>query len=106
MGTDADNVRMFRTGAHACGYWAGREARDLVLDPRDPRLPQIYPLALEWGFRRSGDIEQKVRFELRRQLRGERQAVAIFDRVELEWSAWPGSARIAEIPVVPSEREK
>lgn len=56
MGTDADNVRMFRTGAHACGYWPDREARDLVLDPRDPRLPQLYPLSLDWGFRRSGDI--------------------------------------------------
>ncbi|HTL15215.1 MAG TPA: arginyltransferase [Thermomonas sp.] len=56
MGTDADNVRMFRTGAHPCGYWPDREARDLVLDPRDPRLPALYPLALDWGFRRSGDI--------------------------------------------------
>jgi leucyl-tRNA---protein transferase len=56
MGTDADNVRMFRTGTHACGYWGDREARDLVLDPLDPRLPQLYPLALDWGFRRSGDI--------------------------------------------------
>lgn len=56
MGSDADNVRMFRTGTHACGYWADREARDLVLDPRDPRLPQLYAQALDWGFRRSGDI--------------------------------------------------
>ena len=56
MGTDADNLRMFHTGAHPCGYWEGREARDLVLDPRDPRLPQAYPMALDWGFRRSGDI--------------------------------------------------
>ena len=56
MGTDADNLRMFRTGTHACGYWADREARDLVLDPHDPRLPQLYPQALDWGFRRSGDI--------------------------------------------------
>ena len=56
MGTDADNMRMFRTGLHPCGYWADREARDLVLDPRDPRLPALYPMALDWGFRRSGDI--------------------------------------------------
>ena len=56
MGADTDNVRMFRTAPHACGYWANREARDLVLDPRDPRLPDLYPLALDWGFRRSGDI--------------------------------------------------
>lgn len=59
MGTDAhgeDELRLFHTGEHACGYWPGRVARDLVLDPRDPRLPRWYPLALAWGFRRSGDI--------------------------------------------------
>lgn len=56
MGDEAETIRMFRTGAHPCGYWSGREARDLVLDPRDPRLPQAYPSALGWGFRRSGDL--------------------------------------------------
>lgn len=56
MSGDADNVRMFRTGSHPCGYWGDREARDLVLDPRDPRLPVLYPMALDRGFRRSGDI--------------------------------------------------
>ena len=56
MGNDADNLRIFRTGEHPCGYWPDRTANDLVLDPRDPRLPALYPLALDWGFRRSGDI--------------------------------------------------
>lgn len=59
MGTEAlsdDDLRLFHTGEHACGYWPGRMARDLVLDPRDPRLPRWYPLALGWGFRRSGDV--------------------------------------------------
>lgn len=60
MGTqpqpDSDDLRLFHTGEHACGYWPDRAARDLVLDPRDPRLTQWYPLALGWGFRRSGDI--------------------------------------------------
>jgi arginyl-tRNA--protein-N-Asp/Glu arginylyltransferase len=51
-----DDLRLFHTGEHPCGYWPDRVARDLVLDPRDPRLPQLYPLALDWGFRRSGDI--------------------------------------------------
>lgn len=51
-----DDLRLFHTGEHACGYWPGRIARDLVLDPRDPRLPHWYPLTLECGFRRSGDI--------------------------------------------------
>lgn len=49
-------LRVFHTGEHACGYWPQRTARDLVLDPRDERLPQLYPLALRSGFRRSGDI--------------------------------------------------
>lgn len=33
-----DDLRLFQTGEHACGYWSGRQARDLVLDPHDPRL--------------------------------------------------------------------
>lgn len=53
---DTDDLRLFHTGDHPCGYWPERTARDLVLDPRDPRLGQWYPLALGWGFRRSGDI--------------------------------------------------
>ncbi len=53
---DVENLRLFHTGEHACGYWPDRVARDLVLDPRDPRMPQLYPMALGWGFRRSGDI--------------------------------------------------
>jgi len=60
MGNDnpvpADDLRLFHTGEHPCGYWPERNARDLVLDPRDPRLPSFYPTALSWGFRRSGDI--------------------------------------------------
>lgn len=50
------DLRVFHTGEHPCGYWPDRTARDLVLDPRDERMPQLYPLALGWGFRRSGDI--------------------------------------------------
>ena len=60
MGTDVnasyDNLRLFHTGEHPCGYWPERTARDLVLDPRDPRLAAFYPTALGWGFRRSGDL--------------------------------------------------
>ena len=52
----ATGLRVFHTGEHACGYWPERHARDLVLDPRDERLPELYPMALGWGFRRSGDI--------------------------------------------------
>lgn len=53
---DHTDLRLFHTGTHPCGYWPERQARDLVLDPRDPRLPDWYTLALGWGFRRSGDI--------------------------------------------------
>lgn len=53
---DNDDLRLFHTGEHPCGYWPDRIARDLVLDPRDSRLPRWYRLALGWGFRRSGDI--------------------------------------------------
>jgi arginine-tRNA-protein transferase len=45
---------IYRTGEHPCGYFAGRIARDLVLDPRDPSLADAYPTALIQGFRRSG----------------------------------------------------
>lgn len=53
---ESESLRLFHTGLHPCGYWPERTARDLVLDPRDPRLPRFYAQALEWGFRRSGDI--------------------------------------------------
>ncbi len=49
-------VRIFQTGEHVCGYWHDRPARDSVVEPHDPRLPEIYPRALELGFRRSGDL--------------------------------------------------
>jgi len=53
---EADDIRVFHTGDHVCGYFPDRIARDLVVDPRDPRLAERYPLALSWGFRRSGDL--------------------------------------------------
>jgi len=59
MGQDSsptEDLRLYQTGGHACGYWPEREARDLVLDPNDARLGAAYPQSLEWGFRRSGDI--------------------------------------------------
>lgn len=53
---EAEDLRVFHTGDHVCGYFPDRVARDLVIDPRDPRLARFYPTALGWGFRRSGDI--------------------------------------------------
>lgn len=49
-------LRLFHTPDHPCGYWPEREARDLVFDPGDPRLGTFYPMALGWGFRRSGNL--------------------------------------------------
>jgi leucyl-tRNA---protein transferase len=49
-----NNIRIFQTADHECGYWRDRLARDLVLDPDDARLPAMYGHALMLGFRRSG----------------------------------------------------
>ena len=55
-GNSNHDLRLFQTGEHACGYFGQRQARDLVLDPQDERLAEVYPLALGWGFRRSGNL--------------------------------------------------
>lgn len=47
-------VRLFQTLDHPCGYFGDRSARNLVIDPLDPRLPAVYETALAWGFRRAG----------------------------------------------------
>lgn len=47
-------VRLFQTLDHPCGYYDDRSARNLVIDPLDPRLPEVYGTALAWGFRRAG----------------------------------------------------
>ncbi len=48
------SIKLFQTQEHACGYWPQRIARDVILDPDDPALPQAYPHMLALGFRRSG----------------------------------------------------
>lgn len=48
------SIRLFQTAPHPCGYFAGREASDVLLDPHADALPEIYPQALASGFRRSG----------------------------------------------------
>lgn len=49
-------LRFFHSTLHACGYWPERDARNLLLDPCDPRLPTLYAQALQWGFRRTGSL--------------------------------------------------
>lgn len=51
---DAFPIRLFQTQPHECGYYPDRQARSLVLDPSSPWLAQIYPDAIDHGFRRSG----------------------------------------------------
>jgi leucyl-tRNA---protein transferase len=48
------SIRLFQTQDHACGYWPGRTARDLLLDPHEPSLAALYGDMLALGFRRSG----------------------------------------------------
>jgi leucyl-tRNA---protein transferase len=48
------SLRLFLTAEHPCGYFPGRPAQDLLLDPHDERVPQVYGQALAAGFRRSG----------------------------------------------------
>ncbi|MEO7066587.1 MAG: arginyltransferase [Rhodanobacter sp.] len=50
----SDPVRLFQTLPHECGYYAGRVAQNLIIDPAAPQLDQLYEPALEHGFRRAG----------------------------------------------------
>lgn len=52
----SDSVRLYRTGAHQCGYYADRSSINQVLDPHSPHLADIFGRALAHGFRRAGDI--------------------------------------------------
>lgn len=50
----SDVVRLFQTLPHGCGYFAGRTAQNLVIDPSAPQLPLLYDMAMQRGFRRAG----------------------------------------------------
>ncbi|MGA9341084.1 MAG: arginyltransferase [Rhodanobacteraceae bacterium] len=50
----SDVVRLFQTLPHPCGYFSGRTAQNLVLDPASPDLGRLYDLALPGGYRRAG----------------------------------------------------
>jgi len=56
MSASSLELRLFQSTPHPCGYWPLRTARDLVIDPDDPRLAKLYPHGLGWGFRRSGNL--------------------------------------------------
>jgi arginine-tRNA-protein transferase len=107
MGTDslqpADDLRLFHTGEHPCGYFPERTARDLVLDPRDPRLAAFYATALGWGFRRSGDLVYRPHCEACRACVAVRIPVHEFrpDRSQRRCAA--RNAQV-EARIVPAER--
>lgn len=50
----SDHVRLFQTLPHTCGYFVGRTAQNLVIDPAAPQLDRLYGAALDHGFRRAG----------------------------------------------------
>ncbi len=107
MGNDplqpGGDLRLFHTGEHPCGYFPERIARDLVLDPRDPRLASFYPVALSWGFRRSGDLVYRPHCEGCRACVAVRLPVNAFkpDRSQRRCAA--RNAQV-EARVVPAER--
>ena len=37
----SDHVRLFQTLPHACGYFAGRTAQNLVIDPAAPQFRRV-----------------------------------------------------------------
>lgn len=49
-----DNVRLFKTVEHPCGYYGDRIAQNWVIDPVAPGLAGVYGSALSQGFRRAG----------------------------------------------------
>ncbi len=100
---EADNLRVFHTGEHVCGYWPERIARDLVIDPRDPKLPELYGLALSWGFRRSGDLVYRPHCQGCRACVAVRVPVAEFVPDRSQRRCLARNADI-EMRVVPAER--
>ncbi len=50
----SDNVRLFKTVEHACGYFSDRTAQNWVIDPVAPEIASVYGSALSQGFRRAG----------------------------------------------------
>jgi arginine-tRNA-protein transferase len=50
----SDAIRLLKTLPHPCGYFDGRIAQNLVIDPLALDLPQVYEAALTRGYRRAG----------------------------------------------------
>lgn len=78
-------------------------ARDLVLDPRDPRLLALYPMALDWGFRRSGDILYRPHCQACRACVAVRIPIATFKPDRAQRRCLTRNADV-EMRVLPAER--
>jgi leucyl-tRNA---protein transferase len=96
-------LRLFHTSEHPCGYWQDRQARDLVFDPGDPRLARMYPMALSWGFRRSGNLIYRPHCRACRACIAVRIAVADFRPNRSQRRCLARNADL-EIRVLPAER--
>ncbi len=66
------------SGEHRCSYLAGRRARSLLLDPREPRAALAYPRLAALGFRRSGRLIYRPHCEGCAECRAVRVPVARF----------------------------
>lgn len=50
-----NRIKLFRTFEHPCPYLPGREAHNLVVDPKAEKTPSLYGFLAEYGFRRNGN---------------------------------------------------
>ncbi len=57
----SDRIRLFQTLPQACGYWKGRTAVNVVIDPSCTGIEAVYAAALTHGFRRAGNHVYKPR---------------------------------------------
>lgn len=93
-------IRLFQTEPHECGYYDDRQARSLVLDPASPWLAQIYPDAIDHGFRRSGSQVYRPHCENCNACTPTRLRVAGFrpDRSQRRCRARNADLRVALVP--------
>jgi leucyl-tRNA---protein transferase len=52
----SQNIHLYLTSEHACGYFEGRKATNLVPDPSVSMTLPLYSQLIELGYRRSGNF--------------------------------------------------
>ena len=93
--TRTRSVRLFQTAPHACGYYADRQAQDLLLDPWETQLGEAYATAVAAGFRRSGGQVYRPRCEACRACRPLR--LPLQQPLHMSGRSYPG----AVVPILP-----